>query len=162
MIFVTIGTQEPFDRLIKVLDNIAEHLEESVIVQTMETDYHIKNMTVYSFMPPSEYMRILNESRLIVSHAGMGTVISALMANKPIVILPRIASLGEHRNEHQLATANKLKELGYAYVANDEQELIMIIKDILQEDVIVPLHSKIGEYASESLINSLSTYINQL
>ena len=60
---------------------------------------------------------------MIVAHAGMGTIISAMQHQKPIIIFPRIAALGEHRNEHQMATAKKMKELGYVHVAFNEKEL---------------------------------------
>ena len=33
MIFVTIGTQTPFDRLIKIIDNIALEINEPIIAQ---------------------------------------------------------------------------------------------------------------------------------
>jgi UDP-N-acetylglucosamine transferase subunit ALG13 len=84
----------------------------------------------------------------------MGTIISALVRQKPIIIFPRIASLGEHRNEHQLATAEKMKALGYVYVAQNADEL----KDLILKKDLVPLH-KIKDYASESLINELKSVI---
>ena len=34
----------------------------------------------------------------------MGTIISALTAGKPLMIMPRRAHLDEHRNDHQWAT----------------------------------------------------------
>ena len=54
---------------------------------------------------------------MIYAHAGMGTILSALKQDKPIIIVPRLASLKEHRNDHQIATAMRMDELGYVYVA---------------------------------------------
>ena len=75
------------------------------------------------FLAPDEFDKLCHDARLIVAHAGMGTIISAMTKGKPIIVFPRIAALGEHRNEHQLATSKKMKELGYAYVANNKEEL---------------------------------------
>ncbi|WP_101689930.1 glycosyltransferase [Dysgonomonas massiliensis] len=161
MIFVTIGTQEPFDRLVEAMDEITKGIDEVVVVQTPTTRLQINNMEVVDFLSPHEYDKILNDARLIVSHAGMGTIISALMLNKPIIIMPRKASLGEHRNEHQLATSKKMKELQYTYVADDENELKLLLPQLLKDDIIKPAHTPIGRYASNGLISSLSEFIKK-
>ena len=84
----------------------------------------------------------------------MGTIISAMRQHKPIIIFPRIAALGEHLNEHQLATAQKMKELGYVYVANNAEEL----KELLIQPDLKPLH-ELGDFASQSLIDELCKVI---
>ena len=154
MIFCTIGTQAPFDRMLKIIDEIAPLIDEEVIAQVYKTDVKLKNIRTVDFLSPTEFNEIFNSARLIVAHAGMGTIISALVRQKPIIIFPRIASLGEHRNEHQLATAEKMKALGYVYVAQNADEL----KDIILKKDLVPLH-KIKDYSSESLINELKSVI---
>ena len=78
-----------------------------------------QNIRTVEFLPPDEFNKLFSKARLIVAYAGMGTIISAMRQHKPIIIFPRIAAWGEHRNEHQLATAQKMKELGYVYVATD-------------------------------------------
>ena len=101
-----------------------------------------------------EFEKVFAQARLIVAHAGMGTILSALRNSKPLVIFPRIASIGEHRNEHQRATALMIKEKNYAYVATNEKEL----RELLHMD-LRPL-KKIGEFASESLVKSLKDFID--
>lgn len=155
MIFITIGTQAPFDRFIKIVDEVAPLLNEPIIAQTYKGEYTPKHIKSIDFLPPDEFNKLFNDARLIVSHAGMGTIISALQKQKPIIIFPRIAALGEHRNEHQMATAKKMKELGYVYVAFNEHEL----KNILLSKDLHCLHN-LGNSASPSLIDSLSDYIN--
>ena len=85
----------------------------------------------------------------------MGSIISALQKRKPIIVFPRIAALGEHRNEHQMATAKKMKKLGFVYVALDEKEL----KKMLFSKDLHCLH-ELGESASSSLIQSITDYIS--
>lgn len=160
MIFLTIGTQEPFDRLIKVMDEIAGTINETVIAQISNSSYKPINMQVHSFLTPIEFERIMKKARVIISHAGMGSIISALQFGKPIIIMPRIAKLGEHRNEHQMATAKKMADLKYALVAFNETELKEIVKDFLQKDSIKPLHN-LNSNASGSLIASIKEFINK-
>lgn len=154
MIFVTIGTQVPFDRLIKIIDEVAPQLDEEIVAQVHHVEFELQHIKPLSFIAPDEFNETFMKARLIVSHAGMGTILSALQQHKPIIIFPRIAALGEHRNEHQLATAEKLKELGIVYVAMNEEEL----KSLLMRKDLKPL-AEIGEYAAPSLIESIEEFI---
>jgi UDP-N-acetylglucosamine transferase subunit ALG13 len=154
MIFVTIGTQIPFDRLIEMLDRIAPELHEDIYAQVLKGKYKPKHIKTLDFISPDEFEKVFAQARLIVAHAGMGTILSALRKSKPLIILPRLASLGEHRNEHQTATARMMKEKNYAYVATDEKEL----RELLHKD-LHPLKT-IGEFASESLVMSLKDFID--
>lgn len=157
MIFVTIGTQASFDRFIKVIDEVAPLLDEPVVAQIYKGTYKAKHIKTVNFLPPDEFNKLFNEARLVVSHAGMGSIISAMQKQKPIIVFPRIAVLGEHRNEHQMATAHKMKELGYVYVAMDEVEL----KSLLLRKDLKCLH-RLGDSASPELIQSLAEYIKQV
>lgn len=154
MIFCTIGTQAPFDRFLKIVDEVAAGLDEEVVAQVYKSHYQAKNIKTVNFLPPDEFQELFKSARMIVAHAGMGTIISAMQQEKPIIVFPRIAKLGEHRNEHQLATAEKMKELGYVYVANDSEEL----RNLLTNPNLRPLH-KLGEYASRSLIEEIHKVI---
>lgn len=154
MIFCTIGTQAPFDRFLKIVDEVAADLDEEIVAQVYKSHYQTKNIKTVDLLPPDEFQELFKSARMIVAHAGMGTIISAMQQEKPIIVFPRIAKLGEHRNEHQLATAEKMKELGYVYVANDADEL----KNLLANPNLKPLH-KLGEYASQSLIEEIHKVI---
>jgi len=158
MIFVTIGTQEPFDRLIKAMDEITPSLTGTEVhAQVSECKHDIKYMKSYDFLNPSQYTELFSKSSLIVSHAGMGTIISAMQSNKPIIILPRIAKLGEHRNEHQTATAKRFDKLKYIHVAYNETQLQEMVHAFFQGK-LKPLH-RIGNTASNELISSIQDYI---
>lgn len=154
MIFCTIGTQASFDRFVKIIDEVASEIDEEIIVQAIKCNYKPTTVKLVGFLSPDNYNEIFRSARLIVAHAGMGTIISAMHQSKSIIIFPRIAKLGEHRNEHQLATAEKMKALGYVYVAQNANELKLLLK----KGDLKPLH-KINNYANESLINEISRII---
>ena len=65
---------------------------------------------------------------LVVAHAGMGSIFTALTLGKPIVILPRRGDLKETRNNHQVATARWLSKRPGVFVANNESELVACIQ----------------------------------
>lgn len=156
MIFVTIGTQFPFDRLIKIIDELAPQLNEEIIAQVYKCDFTPKNIKTVDFLAPDEFNPLFDKARLIVSHAGMGTILCAQQKDKPIIIFPRIAAMGEHRNEHQLATARKFKELGIVNVAMNEEELRVMLLSGKQTTL-----QHIGTSASPSLIRSIEEFIDK-
>lgn len=156
MIFVTIGTQLPFDRLIKIVDDLAPQLNEEIIAQVYKCGFTPKNIKTVDFLAPDEFNNLFDKASLIISHAGMGTILSALQKDKPIIVFPRIAALGEHRNEHQLATARKFKEMGIVNVAMNEKELSAILVN-----GNLPILNHIGDYASPSLIQSIVDFIGE-
>ena len=129
MIFCTIGTQAPFDRFVKIVDEVATHLDEEFVAQVYKSKYQAKNIKTIDFLPPDEFNELFSKARLVVAHAGMGTIISAMCQHKPIIIFPRIAALGEHRNEHQLATAQKMKELGYVCLYKEHKLLSEVMEE---------------------------------
>ena len=155
MIFATIGTQAPFNRFVKMLDEVCEGMNEEVVCQTIGCTYDANNIRIIGFVAPDEFNKIFSEARLIIAHAGMGTILSALKQQKSIIVVPRLASLGEHRNDHQMATAMRMHELGYVNVAYDKAQL----KDLLSSD-LKPMKI-IGDSASESLVKSIAEFIEQ-
>ncbi len=156
MILATIGTQAPFDRFVKMLDELCEGMDEEVIVQTIKSEYVPKNVKCVDFLPPDVFAQYFNKARMVIAHAGMGTILSALKQDKPIIVVPRLASLKEHRNDHQMATAMRMNELGYVYVAYDKKQL----KDLIMQKDLKPL-KHIGNQASESLEKSLKEFIDK-
>ncbi len=156
MIFVTVGTDLPFNRLVRVVDEWAgANGRTDVFAQIGETDWQPAHIGWSKFLQPPEFAQKFSEAEVIVAHAGMGTILSALQYEKPILVMPRRASLGEQRNEHQLATARRLSELGKINVAMDEQELRAMLDNL----ALLRPREKIGPYASESLVTALRDFI---
>lgn len=154
MIFVTIGTQIPFDRFIEAIDDIAGTINEVFVVQALNGKYLPRNFEIIDFIAPDEFNKIVQDARLIISHAGMGSILSAIDHEKPIIIFPRLASLGEHRNDHQIATAMAINDKGYAYVAYDKKQL----KDLVNSKDLIPLIKR-TEQSSNKILHSIMTLI---
>lgn len=128
MIFVTVGTQLAFDRLIAAVDTWAgANLHEKVFCQIGPGEYRPQYCEFSDFVPPDKATELFRSADLIVAHAGMGSILTALKYRKPILVMPRKASMGEHRNEHQLATAKWLGEKPGVFVANDAKDIASIL-----------------------------------
>lgn len=124
MIFVTVGSQEPFDRLISAVDEWARTRSRTdIFAQIASSSFQPAHIPFTQFLEPPEFNRMMQEAQIIVAHAGMGSIISALELGKPIVVLPRRAEFRETRNDHQVATAERFGEQGRIIVAADEHEL---------------------------------------
>lgn len=154
MIFITVGTQLPFDRMIQALDQHFEHSDQKVFAQIGETSYRPVNIESASFISPAEAESYFQQASVIIAHAGMGSILTALKYQKPIIVMPRKASLGEHRNEHQLATAEWVKKLNGVMVA-DNETLLPELLNKLQKNTV----DSIPAFAEERLLNYLKTEI---
>ena len=110
MIFVTVGTQLPFDRLVRAMDRwAADHPGQEVIVQSAEGDYQPQHMHCEPYMAPDRYAEVLARCAHMVAHAGIGSILTARRSGIPILIVPRLEELMEVRSDHQVATANALR-----------------------------------------------------
>lgn len=124
MIFVTVGTQLPFERLIKAIDEwAAAHPDVPVFAQIGLTEYQPQHMEVVKKLDPVSYQDYFSRAKVVVSHVGMGTIIAGLEAAKALVLMPRLAKLGEHRNDHQLGTAAKFQHFQNITIVNSPDEL---------------------------------------
>ena len=121
MIFATVGSQEPFDRLIRAVDEWAVlHGRSDVFAQIGDSTYCPEHIKFTKFLEPSEYNRVIHEASVVVAHAGMGAIISALEIGKPVVVMPRRGALRETRNDHQVATAERFGVRGRVIVAGSD------------------------------------------
>jgi len=156
MIFVTVGTDLPFDRMVKVIDRWAMvNKRMDVFAQIGENAWVPQFIPSAEFLEPWEFKRRFAAARIIIAHAGMGTILSALHCGKPILVMPKKASLGEQRNEHQLATARRMMGLGKVNVAFDEAELVRRLESIDELSAC----GSIGSGASSGLIEGIRRFI---
>ena len=155
MIFLTVGTQLPFDRLVRSVDEwCAGQERHEVFGQIAEGNserYTPRHFNWKAFLDPQDIEKRFQEADIIVGHAGMGTIISALTYQRPLVVMPRRVEFGEHRNDHQLATASRFGNRPGLNVAADETE-ISIVLDRLTAQTAVAAPDLVSPFADASLI----------
>jgi UDP-N-acetylglucosamine transferase subunit ALG13 len=127
VIFATVGTQLPFPRLMAALDAEAAGLGEPILAQTREDPARYPALNAHATLAPADFEAAFARARLIVAHAGIGTILAARRHEKPLVLLPRRHALGEHRNDHQMATARHVQHLDGIYIAWNAENLKSLI-----------------------------------
>ncbi|MCH9682389.1 MAG: hypothetical protein K0V04_13205 [Deltaproteobacteria bacterium] len=129
-LFVTVGTQLPFDRMVEAVDRWAADREVEVFAQTGPAQYQPRNIRHQDFVDPATFDREYASADLVVAHAGMGSIFTALELHKPLIIMPRLARFKEHRNDHQRATADRFRQTPGIHIADDEAGLLGLLSNL--------------------------------
>ncbi len=158
MILVTLGTQDKdFSRLLKVLDKEKEngHIKDKIIVQSGNTKYESDNMEIFDFVSNKKLNELIEESRLIITHGGVGSILSALKKNKKVIAASRLAKYKEHHNDHQKQIVKEFAKRGY----------ILELKDFNKIDKVLEKSKtfKPKKYTSntKNMVNMIDNYIEE-
>jgi len=158
LIFLTVGAQMPFDRLVRWVDDWAGHHPETpVVAQIGPTDLAPRHVKVTPFLDPPAFRALMTEASAVVAHAGMGTILTALELGKPVLVVPRLGKLDETRNDHQVATAERFVAEGLVRAAYDEAELVREL-DRLASAAALPADARITPRASATLLKRVREY----
>jgi UDP-N-acetylglucosamine transferase subunit ALG13 len=160
MIFLTVGTQFPFDRLVSAIDDIVDDglINEPIFAQIGKSSYKPRNFESAASLKKGVFDDYVKQASAIVGHAGMGTITMALSNHKPLLAMPRLKRYREVVNDHQMAIAKKFEEPGYILVAYDTEELPERIRQL---KTFVPKERKANPDAVadriRNFLNSLQT-----
>ena len=137
LIFVTIGTADKgieFTRLIVAMDEVAEKIEEEVIMQIGSIEYEPKHANFFRYTTFSEALSFFQRASLVVGHGGTGTILNSLRFRVPLVLVPRRKEHGElDRDDHQLEIAQRLEGKGWVEVVYDMSELKSKVMQMIRE-----------------------------
>ncbi len=149
MIFVTIGTSEPFDRLLDAIPVGPERL----VVQAGRSRVRPEGAEIVDFIAFDEVDRLMREARVIVMHAGVGSVLTAVRNGKCPLVVPRLAGHGEAVDDHQVEFARRLDGLGFVRLIEDPRDLASAISAV---EGSVTLSSRPSHLATE-----IRTYLRE-
>jgi UDP-N-acetylglucosamine transferase subunit ALG13 len=123
MIFVSVGTHEaPFDRLLHAVAEL--RLDEELVVQRGPSEVRCDRATTeFEYLPFDQVVELVRRARVVVTHAGVGSVMLALSHDKRPVVMARLRELGEHVDDHQLELAQRLSEAGLVQLVEDAESL---------------------------------------
>ncbi len=132
MILVTLGTQDKsFERLLKAIDKEIDkgNIKDKVLVQAGYTKYKSKNMEIFKSVSNDRLEELMDEASLIITHGGVGSILTALKHNKKVIAAPRLSKYNEHTNDHQKQIIEEFGRLGYIIPLKDLTKLDkMLIK----------------------------------
>ena len=116
MIFVTLGTQDKhFDRLLKAVYKL--ETDEKIVAQIGSTEFKSskpeEKFEIHKFLSNEEFEKYMDEARVVITHAGVGTIIYGLKKHKKMIVAARLKKYGEHVNDHQLQILQTFASEGY-------------------------------------------------
>ena len=135
MILVLLGTQQnSFHRLLEEIQkNIKKgNIKEEIVVQKGYTKFESKDMKIYNQMSSEELQELIKKADLIITHGGVGSIISAITNNKKVIAVPRLQKYKEHVNDHQLEIIESFNEKGYIIGIKSVEELEKALKKVQQ------------------------------
>lgn len=130
MIFLVLGTQKfQLNRLLIEVDRQIENgsITEEVVAQIGNSDYKPLNYKYYQFLDKEVFDDYIDKASIIIAHSGIGTIITALQAGKPVIVFPRLKKYGEHIDNHQLDIAKAFEKKKYVLCCHEQDSLIDIL-----------------------------------
>jgi UDP-N-acetylglucosamine transferase subunit ALG13 len=126
MIFVTVGSSRiPFDRLLRAVD--AAGLDEPLVVQHGASAVRPYAAECVDYLDHGRFVELVRDARVVVTHAGVGSIMTALGEGKRPVVVPRRSSHDEAVDDHQVPFARRAGELGLVTLVEDVEELARAI-----------------------------------
>ena len=130
MIFITLGTQDKsFERLLRDIQKQIDlgNIKEKVVVQAGFTKFDSKDMEIFDLIPMDDFDKLMNECDLLITHGGVGSIISGLKKNKKVIAVARLAKYKEHMNDHQKQIVDNFSDAGYILKYDDGDDLGKIL-----------------------------------
>lgn len=126
MIVVTIGTNEqPFDRLVAAA--AALEVDERLVVQYGSSSVTSGPGEWVDFLGFDELGALMREARVVVCHAGVGSIMLARQCGRRPVVVPRRLDRDEAVDDHQVPLARRLAGSGLVTLVEDERELQAVV-----------------------------------
>lgn len=133
MILVLLGTQNnSFRRLLEEIERLIQNkvIKEEVIVQAGYTKYESENMKILDFTSNEELEELQKKADLIITHGGVGSIITSLEMGKKVIAVPRLHEYGEHVNNHQKEIVEKFHKNGNIIGIQSVEELEEAIEKV--------------------------------
>lgn len=133
MILVLLGTQNnSFHRLLEEVQKNIDNgfIEEDVVVQKGHTKFKSKDMTLYNQLPLDEIEKLIDNVNLVITHGGVGSIISSIERGKKVIAVPRLKKYKEHVNDHQLDIVKSFDDMGYIIGITGVEELEEALKKV--------------------------------
>lgn len=132
MILVLLGTQNnSFHRLLEEIDKLIEKgtIKEKVIVQAGHTKYQSDKMQIFDLISTKDLEKYQDEANLIITHGGVGSIITSIERGKKVIAVPRLHKYGEHVNDHQKEIVQLFGKKGCIIGINEVGELKEAIEE---------------------------------
>ena len=137
MILVLLGTQNnSFHRLLKEIERNIENgnIKEEVIVQAGYTKFEPttkkRKIEIFDTISKKELDKLIEKANFVISHGGVGSMVTANQKGKKVIAVPRYKKYNEHVNDHQIDTIKIFEKKGYVLLSENVEDLECVLKEI--------------------------------
>lgn len=129
-IFIMFGTQDKrFDRLLNAVLASTFVKENDVYVQLGYTKGKYDGIHHQDYFSEEELLNQIELADLIITHAGVGSIVSALKLNKKVIVVPRLGKYKEQNNDHQVQIMERFASQGYIIPVMDEKDIDKAVEE---------------------------------
>lgn len=123
MIFVSVGTNEArFDRLLQAVE--AFDASDELVVQHGPSPVRPRGATCVDYLSFEEMTDHIRRARVLIMHAGVGSILAALGNGARPLVVPRLKRFGEAVDDHQVAFGRRLHAEGLVEFVEDPEGLV--------------------------------------
>jgi UDP-N-acetylglucosamine transferase subunit ALG13 len=124
------------------MDELAAIINEIVVIQRGFTKYTPKHAIYFDFIGYDEIKVFNKKARLVVTHGGAGSIITALEHGAMVIAIPRLKKYSEHNNDHQLDIVNAMMQEGKIYTVYDIDDLYGMLSNVDRVRKLAPNKGK--------------------
>ena len=157
MILITLGTQDKsFKRLLDAVQQQIDNgnIKDKVIVQAGHTKYNSEDMEIFDLIPYEKFDEYVNKCDILITHGGVGSIITGLKNNKKVIAATRLSKYKEHTNDHQLQIIDNFTKAGYILPLYDFDKLDQVLKQAAK------FKPKKYQSNTENMIKLIEEYID--
>lgn len=122
MILVAVGSSQfPFDRLLHAVESLPRR--EELVVQHGPSGVRPSDARCMPYVPFESLAELVREARVVVTHAGVGSILLSLANGKRPYVVPRLRAFGETVDDHQVESARRFAQAGLVTLVEDPERL---------------------------------------
>lgn len=154
-----LGTQNnSFHRLLEKIEELIKNgvIKDNVIVQAGYTKFKSDDMQIFDLIPREKLEKYQNQADLIITHGGVGSIITSLKLGKKVIAMPRLHEYGEHVNNHQIEIVELFDNKGYIIGCMDLEKLEEALKKVKE------FEPKKYELDNHKMLNIIDEFIEKI
>ena len=157
MILVTLGTQKfQMNRLLEAVDKMANDIGEEIFIQRGNSTYEPVNCKYADFVEREEFTRMIQECSVLITHSGVGSIMTGINVRRPIIVVPRLAKYNEHVDDHQKQIAEAFASKKCVLYCKSLKKLPQMVEEARKYE-FAPYETKGGKI-EDIILNYISIF----
>jgi UDP-N-acetylglucosamine transferase subunit ALG13 len=126
--------------MLRAVDAALQGTTEDVLFQIGNSTFVPSLGRHVAFLSRDEFESMIAAARIVITHAGVGTILLCAQAGKVPFLLPRLASYDEVIDDHQIEICEQLQRSGRAVYVRD----LIALRELLTDSRTAEPHSHVS------------------